>query len=886
MISNEKEASKRKSKKLDSKIINSLTPFSALSYDRTKEIEIFIGRESYIRILTETLFKSVYSNRSYGITISGPGGCGKSTLFGYLTQLIEKEEIFQKNYCRLKKDKSLIITCFIDAPKGEPTTLKYFWTSIIDSLAEENFEFLEKFAIRLFSKCLDVLWKNNFEREELSSYLSKIIPNFEVSIKHHRIFDLIEIKKFFDEITTNVDFSKKIYSIISRGWRILQKHEVYFEIFSKSSDLNQKRILKFEKKYFDLLYDNLSFDIERSTRAQNVFKGSEGSLIKSDSDVIDLFNWLTQTWEWIIEKPIVFLVGIDNIGYLTVNLDEIESAYIPFVQTILQMRESLKKFLFVLIGTNEDWRLLNDYINLHQDYRTQLQGFIINRIDLTRLTLNEVIEALTLIMTKFWSRAGIVNPSNPLYPFGKNIFAYLYGFYAHEYRAILNFLDMIWSYFKSFTKVFALVDPFSIIKFVRIKINKFSASQSSSSTIYPGELYYNDLIEWEKEQIKIWFENVKARHIGQKQSDMVERKVTEALRILQEKEVPKQISWAEKTPTIKIVLDSGSKTRYPDVYVKLSTLSISDKKKAFEIQVKMYDQNQFVKLKDIKSSLELLEHAYTDVLLFLMTGAGLENKAIEKIKELNLEDRILYSRTLDDEQFKALAFLVAYEEITGKKPSIKVIKELFEILFNQSWDSIIDEIRSIGSYRDMRIAEELKEKAKTTLIRFVEPTKQIFTSKPQKEEIQEKIQSAKIKIIDTHQDLELDRVGSDVKGHEEIFPDKIDEILENLNLREKKVILKKVRNRYRDFEKDLKFIIDTATKRNDRHKGKTTKDYLKKRIPPHLSDEEVNELFLRLKNECVKKQLPEDELLFTYKGTSIIITELGNDFLKVLNSTI
>jgi len=886
MISNEIEASKSKIKKLDSKIINSITPFSTLSYDKTKDIEVFVGREEYLRILTETLFKSVYSNRSYGITISGPGGCGKSTLFGYLTQLIEKEEIFQKNYCRLKKDKSHIITCFIDAPKGEPTTLKYFWTSIIDGLAEENIEFLEKFAIRLFSKCLDVLWKNKFKLDELSSYLTKIIPNFEVSIKHHRIFDLIDIKKFFDEITTDIDFSKGIYSIISNGWRILQRHEISFGIFGKSTDLNQKRTLKFEKEYFDLLYDNLSFDIERSTRAQNIFKGSEGNLIKSDSDVVDLFNWLTQTWEWIIEKPIVFLIGIDNIGYLTVNLDEKESAYIPFVQTILQMRESLKKFLFILIGTNEDWRLFNDYINLHQDYRTQLQGFIINRLDLTRLTLNEVIEALTLIMTKFWSRAGIVNPSNPLYPFGKNIFAYLYGFYAHEYRAILNFLDMIWSFFKSNTRVFALIDPFSIIKFVRMEISKFSVSQPSSSTAYSGELYYNDLIEWEKEQIKKWFENVKARHVGKKQSDMVERKVTEALRILQEKEVPKQISWVEKTPSIKIVLESGSKTRYPDVYVKLSTLSISDKKRAFEIQVKMYDQNQFVKLNDIKSSLELLEHAYTDVLLFLMTGAGLENKAIEKIKELNLEDRILYFRTLDDEQFKALAFLVAYEKITGKKPSIKVIKELFEILFNQSWDSVIDEIRSIGSYRDMRIAEELKEKAKTTLFRFVEPTKQIHTSKPQKEEIVEHIQSETIKIIENQQDLELDRVASDMKVQEEIFPDKIDEILDNLNLSEKKVILKKVRNRYRDFEKDLKFIIDTAIKRNDRYKGKTTKDYLKKRIPPHLSDEEVNELFLRLKNEYVKKQLPENELLFTYKGTSIIITELGNDFLKVLNSII
>jgi len=192
----EKEVSKSKLKKYNSKIINSITPFSTLSYDKTREIEVFVGREDFLRILTETLFKSVYGDRSYGITISGPGGCGKSTLFGYFTQLIENEEIFQKNYCRLRKEKSLIITCFIDAPKGEPTTLKYIWTSLIDALAEENIEFLEKFAIILFSKYLDVLWKNNFKREELSPVLSILIPNFEASIKHHRIFDLIDIKKF------------------------------------------------------------------------------------------------------------------------------------------------------------------------------------------------------------------------------------------------------------------------------------------------------------------------------------------------------------------------------------------------------------------------------------------------------------------------------------------------------------------------------------------------------------------------------------------------------------------------------------------------------------------------------------------------------------------
>ncbi len=125
-----------------------------------------------------------------------------------------------------------------------------------------------------------------------------------------------------------------------------------------------------------------------------------------------------------------------------------------------------------------------------------------------------------------------------------------------------------------------------------------------------------------------------------------------------------------------------------------------------------------------------------------------------------------------------------------------------------------------------------------------------------------------------------------MKAQEETLPDKIDELLDDLSLSDKKAILKKIYNRYKDFEKNLKFIIDTATKRIDRHKGKTTKDYLKKRVPPHLSDEEINELFLRLKNEFIKKQLPENELLFTYQGTSIIITELGNDFLKLLNRII
>jgi len=58
--------------------------------------------------------------------------------------------------------------------------------------------------------------------------------------------------------------------------------------------------------------------------------------------------------------------------------------------------------------------------------------------------------------------------------------------------------------------------------------------------------------------------------------------------------------------------------------------------------------------------------------------------------------------------------------------------------------------------------------------------------------------------------------------------------------------------------------------------------YLKKRVPAHLSDENINELFLRLKNEDVKNQIPKEEKIFIYKGTSICITDIGKEFYQII----
>ena len=848
----EKNAAKRKVKKYDTKIINSSSPFSAISYLKEQKIDNFVGRKHDLRYLSQVLYDSINNDRSFGIRLSGPGGCGKSTLFGYFIQLIDTHELFQKDYCILKKEECLIIPCFIDAPKGEPASLKYFWVSIIDSLAEEGMDFLEKYTLLLIVKCLEILWKKNFKREELTSILSVIVPNFQENIRLHDISELIVIEKLADVLIAQNEILEKIYQNISQGWRILQRYEISLKM---PGSLIQKRNFKFEKRYLDLLFDILSNDIEKCSTAQNILKGLEGEVIKSDSDVIKLFNWVSETWEWIIERPILFLIGIDNIGYLTEHLQDKTSAYIPFIQTILQMRERLKKSLFAFIGTNEDWRLFDNYIREHYDYRSQLRGFLVNNIDLTRLTKKEVLEALSFIMNKFWTEAGIINSSNPLYPFSEDFFAYLYEFYAHEYRDILIFLGRVWLYYKSKMSVSFFQDPLSMIRFVRISMPQYSRKTSSIS-----DITFSNLIEWEKEQIKSKFENIKARHVGGRQSELVETFLEDMLRILQETEQPKQIDWAQARYSIPITLDDGKKTTcVPDVYVRLSPHSIADKKRYFEIQVKMYDEEKYVKKKEIESSLKLLDHAHTDALLFLMTGGGLEDSAINKIHSLDLADRVLYDRPLTDEQFKALTFLMAYEEITGKKPSISLVKETLGILFDQPWDDLLERIRNVGTFKETRISKEIKTKVDATLEGYI-----AGIATPQASDVQE---------MEEGQTTEAQMVTTQ---------DQLKQIINKLNLQEKKDLIETVHTRYFTSLADLKFIMDTALNRTDRHVGKVTKDYLKKRVPSHLSDENISELFYRLKNEFQKEKLAKEEFVFTYSGSSIVITDLGRDFSKIL----
>ena len=97
------------------------------------------------------------------------------------------------------------------------------------------------------------------------------------------------VNELLVEILTN----ENSFSDISRH----EMAEYILELIEKLSDtyalLNETQsdlILKWiennfsysEEQYFDLLYDSLSLQVDKGTKAQNTFKGIEGDLIKSD----------------------------------------------------------------------------------------------------------------------------------------------------------------------------------------------------------------------------------------------------------------------------------------------------------------------------------------------------------------------------------------------------------------------------------------------------------------------------------------------------------------------------------------------------------------------------------------------------------------------------
>ncbi|MFX0101922.1 MAG: hypothetical protein ACFFCS_20320 [Candidatus Hodarchaeota archaeon] len=839
-----------------SKIINNTSPFSRFSYDKESPIENFVGRQRELVLLSTKTYDIVERGNSLALKIAGPGGSGKSTLFGYYAQMIRTGDLFKQSYCNLDPRDVDLQVAFIDAPKGEKMTTSYFWRSTLQYWAGGGNSFEELFAAIFVLKSISVLWDKTTgdPHKSLKELMAAIIPDLEYTLsKGHSIDEVINYidmpVEFLDKIYDDASLFTDVKDIILSNLRQLQRHRVAVKTRGQVS-------LNINTEFIENLLTTLDMDMKKATSAQENLR-AEGDLISSESELITLINWILNTWEWITGKRVCFVIGIDNIGYLMDEIKDKGESYNSFIQTMLQLRNSLRGFLFVLIGTNDDWSSFDSYVNGFEDYCTQLSAFLTNTIDLLGLDEKETKQALTFLISRFWTiTCKFLPKNNPCYPFSPDFFSYLYNLKMKNYREILLTLDNIWRYFKTATEVEDLTEPFNMIRFVRLKLER----------VVPRNLAFSLLTTWEKENILHRFEKLDSAFRANAQSKLVEKTLGRFLEILSEEQEPREIRLPGTDKRITFTKRDGSRcSRIPDVYAQLFDDDPYANKRSFEMQVKIYGPKKEVHLAEIESDLDLLEYGKIDAVLFVMTGAGLEKKALDEIQARNLQDRIRNPQPLNKKGKQVLAFCTQYKDLTGADPSVENVCDLFSLLFNTRWDSILEMIRNTGAFTQQQpqaIPSPALPKPEPIDLGSRSGTPSLESPAPTQQPISPPVQESQIPSAGPQLERSSTEVSSNVSG---VLPDLNDEL----------------HNKNKTIIREIYFILDEALKRTKSWHGRVTSAYVKKRVSDPLKDEDVYSAFKKLEKDAEKGG---DKVLFTKIKTTLYITKTGEDFFKFLES--
>jgi hypothetical protein len=832
---------------LDSVILNVSSPFSDFRYAKMKMINGFVGRKEELKKIYSAIRLVSENNSTLAIKVSGPGGSGKSTLFGYLIQLIRSKDIFKYIFSdesnRAHESDVLMLPCFIDAPKGEKASVRYFWSSLVNSLEGQFSEtiknFFEYFSMRFFFHCLRVIYEE-FQDSEVLKIMNEFVLSFDQKIQKSDwdfVVNLDEIynnKKIFKR-----EYTERILQLLNKHARSLSQHR----IIHKS---NKEIRFTYKTDYIKALYDILNEDFELVESAMSQLSGLSSDFFKSDKNVIEFMLWVASTIEWINKKPVCFVVGIDNLGYLVEKSENHEETYTSFIQTLLQFRNDLQRFLFVLIGTTDDWERFEAFTRQNQDYKSQLSGFIYNVIELSRLKKEEAVEALRFRIQNFWIQHK-KSPKDICYPFSESFFEYLYDYRLKNIREVLKTLNNLWEKFKSMGLVIKFSDPFELIRVVRSgQLDETDVVNFSPS----------DLLPFEIEAMRAAWNSISSGFADKERSKRVEKALANFLDILRENEEPRKICLVSHNPTIQFIQNGKTETRYPDVLVQIYNPLALEDKRTFEIQVKIHSENKKISLTEIKGSLETLQHRKTDALVFLYTGPGLDGNAQSYISETGLSYQVFGTDPPNENQFNAILFMVFYEEIMQKKPTVDLVHLTLRKIFGISLNDLIDLIRNIAPHQTIK--QKSRDKLDSYIRKDLQPSSGLIRAGSEAESSSSGGISSAGNIASP--------IGSsqDGKGTG----------LASSNLLDSSDELTNVIKIYEGIHKIILLFCELAILRKDRFKGQVTKEYIKKNIPTDYSEEEARNIFDQLKQDAANKK----EILFKYKGTSLVLTELGNRY--------
>ena len=141
-------------------------PFASTTFDSSKPIQFFVGREDEIAKILQIIQFVLNEAQSKAITLEGPGGCGKSTLFGYLSQIMKEGKITDYPSFLINLNIFSIYSTYFMSPV-QADSFHRFLTPIFEGLEESDHSFLEYIAFLFLTKLFVVFDKNPEKQMEL-----------------------------------------------------------------------------------------------------------------------------------------------------------------------------------------------------------------------------------------------------------------------------------------------------------------------------------------------------------------------------------------------------------------------------------------------------------------------------------------------------------------------------------------------------------------------------------------------------------------------------------------------------------------------------------------------------------------------------------------------
>jgi DNA polymerase III delta prime subunit len=645
-----------------------LNPFGLATYKSGQTLNDFVGRQEELNRFKEEIKKVIQYKQSRAVRLEGPAGVGKSTLFNYLKESIEKERAGEKGSSiqYLLADIDIFSTYFV--------------------LPDQIIEFAS-------------IWKPLFEGlyagfdRETGADIS--LPEYVAFHLIYRMFlrdpaglqGLIWSKSPPPTNLHTVQLRDLIDPIRRGGSAAIPRLQAYFNEHKR--ELRDELTITIGGEKYELrrtdntLINNLFRSIDEDDPDNYLEKVHTGAhdLFKNNDELVAYFNDLCRIYTCCAKKQPLFLIGIDE--FAKSDLTARTEYYTQLGNLMIKLRNSLNNILFVFISTTEDWQNYDSVINANLGLAGQISGFMV-AINLRSLTTDELIQVFRNRMTHFWQHYSADQPQlAPYFPFNDAVFEYVYLFHKRRLRESINFLGEMWANFHYKNHIPKMETIFEAMREIR---------QIAQTPLDPATI---QRFEWEI--IAKAFNHPTRFTTNGTRSAAIETGVEMAWKALAKGQFP-EITNVENNN----VIHTSSGKRRPDVYLTIHGNLGAEYRRHVEFQIKAYAPNAFVELKHIESSLELFNEQYTDFIYFLITGKGLHPDAEAKVKDLERQYPTRIRRPpLFDNQIEALYFLAMYNEVVGRplgsQPQDEAIaKAMLERILKQRIEDFIMEIKGLA----------------------------------------------------------------------------------------------------------------------------------------------------------------------------------------------